>query len=89
MFDGTEGGLCAGQSSSSTSLSKNHFFMDLTLCTGGDVMLTGKSLPQKVIYILLYVVALIFPSTETKEHSPNHKKKNVGPIANILSKSLH
>ena len=27
-------GLCAGQSSSSTSISTNNFFMDLALCTG-------------------------------------------------------
>jgi hypothetical protein len=35
-------GLCAGQSSSSTQISTNHFCMDLAFCTGALLCVNGK-----------------------------------------------
>ena len=45
---GLRSGLCAGQSSSSTPISTNHFCMDFTLCLGALSTETGKGCLQTV-----------------------------------------
>jgi hypothetical protein len=66
--------LWAGQSSSSTLISTNHFCMDLALCKGHCHAETGKDLPQNSYYKVgstessrmeLHVVALRFPFTRS------------------------
>ena len=73
---GLRSGLCAGQSSSSTPISTNHFRMDLT-CHAG----TGKGLLQTVRHkvgntessrMSLYAVELRFPFTGTKLPTNNY-----------------
>jgi hypothetical protein len=91
-------GLCAGQLSSSTPISTNHFCMDLALCTGHCHVETGKGLPQTVATKLevqnrlsLYSVALRFPFTGTKGHSLNHEKQphTIIPPPNFTVDNMH
>ena len=71
-------GLCAGQSSSSTPISKKHFCMYLALCTGA-LSCWNKKEPSPTYchkvgstesFMSLYAVALRFPFTGIKEPKP-------------------
>ena len=77
-------GHCAGQSTSSTPISTNHFSMDLALCAGHCHDETGKILPQTVAtkfkstelsIMSLYAVVSRLPFTGNKGPSPNHEKQ--------------
>ena len=91
--------LCAGQSSSSTLILTNHFFMDLALCMGYCHDETRKDLPQivtKVVSTVLsrmssYAVALRFPFTGSKGPSPNHGKQpqTIFPPLNFKIGTMH
>jgi hypothetical protein len=81
---GLRSGLCAGQSSSSTPISINHFCMDLALCRG-KLSCGNRKGPSPNCYhkvgstessrMSLYAVALRFPFTGTKGTNPNHEKQ--------------
>jgi hypothetical protein len=79
---GLRSGLCAGQSSSYTQISTNHFSIDLALCMGA-LSCWNSEWPQNCCHIvrsiesyrMSYGVALRYPFTGTKGRSPNHKKQ--------------
>ena len=68
-------GFCAGQSSSSTPISTNHFYMDLALCTGVLSNCCHEVGSTESSTMSLYTVVLRFPFTGTKRPSPNHEKQ--------------
>ena len=98
---GLRSGLCAGQSSSSTSISTNYFCMDLALCTGALSWWNRKGPSSNCCHkvgstessrMLLCAVALIFPFTGTKGPSPNHEKQPqtiIPPPPNFTVGTMH
>jgi hypothetical protein len=81
---GLRSGLGAGQSSSFTPISTNHFCMDLALFTGVLSFWNRKGPSLNCCHkvgttessrMSLYDVALRFPFTGNKGPSPNHEKQ--------------
>jgi hypothetical protein len=78
VFDGVEVGTLCRKSCPSTSISTNHFCMDLTLCKGALLRWNRKGPSPNCCHkvgsielprMSLYAVALRFPFTGTKGHS--------------------
>ena len=81
---GLRAGLCAGQSSSFTQISTNHFCMNLTLCSGALSCWNRKGSSPNCCHKIgrtelsrmsLYAVVLRLPFTGTKAPIPNHEKQ--------------
>jgi hypothetical protein len=81
---GLRSGLCTGQSSYYTLVSKNYFCMDLGLCTGALSCWNRKGPSPNCCHkvgstewcrMSLYAVVLGFPITGTKGPSLNHEKQ--------------
>ena len=93
--------LCAGQSSSSTPISTNHFCLDLALCTGVLAWWNRKGPSPNWCHkvgstessrMSLSAVALRFPFTGTKGPRLNHEKQPqtiIPPPPNFTVGTMH